>query len=210
VRKYRLAIFDSDGTLANTLPWMRSVFNDLADEHGFRRVEPHEYERFRNLHGSELREALRLPLWKVPRVVSGMRRKMAEHIDRFTLFPGIAEMLGQISSAGLQSGIVSSNSRANVRRILGPETSALINHFACGAALFGKASHIRKVLGESGIAHRETIYIGDEIRDAAAARAAGVAFGAVAWGHHSIAALEAQNPDEVFHRVEDIAKIARL
>ena len=50
--KYRLAIFDSDGTLADTLPWMRSVFNDLAEEHGFRRVEPHDYERFRDLHGN--------------------------------------------------------------------------------------------------------------------------------------------------------------
>jgi len=29
--KYRLAIFDSDGTLADTLPWMRSIFNELAE-----------------------------------------------------------------------------------------------------------------------------------------------------------------------------------
>ena len=33
--KYRLVIFDSDGTLADTLPWMRSVFNEIADAHGF-------------------------------------------------------------------------------------------------------------------------------------------------------------------------------
>ncbi|HYV30928.1 MAG TPA: HAD hydrolase-like protein, partial [Candidatus Binatia bacterium] len=68
--KYRLAIFDSDGTLADTLPWMRSVFNELAEEHGFRRVEPHDYERFRDLHGTALLRELGLPLWKLPRVVS--------------------------------------------------------------------------------------------------------------------------------------------
>jgi hypothetical protein len=51
---YRLAIFDSDGALADTLPWMRSIFNELAEAHGFRRVESHEYERFRDLHGHAL------------------------------------------------------------------------------------------------------------------------------------------------------------
>src|SRR6188474_1293149 len=89
--KYRLAIFDSDGTLADTLPWMRGVFNELADEHGFRKVAPHEYEHFRDLHGVALLKALGLPLWKLPRVVNAMRAKMALHIDKFTLYPGIAE-----------------------------------------------------------------------------------------------------------------------
>ncbi|PYJ01367.1 MAG: hypothetical protein DME25_18275, partial [Verrucomicrobia bacterium] len=75
--KYRLAIFDSDGTLADTLPWMRSVFNELAEEHGFRRVELHDYERCRDLHGTALLRELGLPLWKLPRVVSSMRRRMS-------------------------------------------------------------------------------------------------------------------------------------
>src|SRR5689334_22096547 len=115
--KYRLVIFDSDGTLADTLPWMRSQFNELAVEHGFRRVEPHEYERFRDLHGTALLRELGLPLWKLPRVVSAMRRRMTEHTGEFTLFPGISETLARLTKAGLQLAMVSSNSRANVERV---------------------------------------------------------------------------------------------
>lgn len=206
--KYRLAIFDSDGTLADTLPWMRSVFNELADEHGFRRVEPREYEHFRDLHGTALLQALGLPLWKLPRVVSAMRKKMAGQIAQLSPFPGVTETLRRLSACGIQVGVVSSNSRLNVEHILGPDAAALVNHFGCGVSMFGKAARLRAIVRASGVAPRETIYIGDEIRDAEAARATGVAFGAVAWGQHSAAALRAQEPAEFFNSVDEIA--ARL
>jgi phosphoglycolate phosphatase len=36
---YRLAIFDFDGTLADSFPFFLSVFNTIADLHGFRRID---------------------------------------------------------------------------------------------------------------------------------------------------------------------------
>jgi phosphoglycolate phosphatase len=205
IGRYGLAIFDSDGTLADTLPWMRSVFNDLADEHRFRRVEPHEHEQFRDLHAMALLKALGLPVWKLPRVVSAMRKKMASHITKFAPFPGVPEMLQRLSARGIQLGVVSSNSRANVERILGAPAAALVDHFGCGVSMFGKAARLRAVVRASGVAANETIYIGDEIRDAEAARAAGVAFGAVGWGQHSAETLRAHNPAEFFNDVGEIA-----
>jgi phosphoglycolate phosphatase len=205
---YRLAIFDSDGTLADTLPWMRSIFNELAEEHGFRRVEPNEYDRFRDLHGRALLRELGLPLWKLPRVLSSMRRRMAGHTGTLTVFPGIGEVLHRLAGCGVQLGIVSSNSRANVERVLGTENARLISHFACGVSMFGKAAKVREVLRRSGVERQQAIYIGDEIRDAEAASKARVAFGAVTWGQHSLAALRAQNPAVIFENVGEIA--ARL
>jgi phosphoglycolate phosphatase len=61
------------------------------------------------------------------------------------------------------------------------------------------------VLRRSGVSAREAIAIGDELRDAQAARRAGIAFGAVAWGYTSIAALQAVKPAHVFFSIEDIA-----
>src|SRR5215207_7830357 len=127
--KYRLAIFDSDGTLADTLPWMRSIFNELAEEHGFRRVETHDYERFRDLHGTALLRELGLPLWKLPRVVNGMRRRMAEHAGKFSLFPEVGDVMHRLAASGVQLAIVSSNSRENVEGILGVVNARLIAHF---------------------------------------------------------------------------------
>jgi len=41
---YRLAIFDFDGTLANSFPWFCTVLNEVAAKHGFRRVNESEVD----------------------------------------------------------------------------------------------------------------------------------------------------------------------
>ena len=205
--KYRLTIFDSDGTLADTLPWMRQIFNDLAGEHGFRKVADDEHDRFRELHGAALLQALDLPLWKVPKVALSVRQRMAERIQDFRLFPGIGDVLGHLARQGMRLAVVSSNSSANVKAILGRDVTQLISHFGCGASLMGKAAKLRAAVRASGIATSETIYIGDEIRDAEAARKAGLAFGAVAWGQHRLTTLQAIRPDEIFESVADLASL---
>jgi phosphoglycolate phosphatase len=203
--KYRLVIFDSDGTLADTLPWMRGIFNELADEHGFRRIEPHQYDEFRDLHGTALLRALGLPLWKLPKVVDSMRRRMSQHTGTLSLFPGAAEMLHRLAAAGLDLAIVSSNSRHNVERVLGSHNAKLITHFVCGASMFGKASKISQLLRKSAVQKAETIFIGDEIRDAEAAARAKIDFGAVTWGQHSQELLRTRNPAKIFRAVHEIA-----
>lgn len=202
--RYRLVIFDSDGTLADTLPWMRSVFNELAREHGIRQVTPEEYETFRDLHGRDLLRRLEVPLWKLPVLVAAMRRRMAEHDGPLHPFPGMAEALRALRGAGLQLAVVSSNSRENVERVLGPELIPLFAHFDCGASLFGKTAKLRAMVRRLRIPAAGTIYIGDEVRDAEAAREAGLAFGAVTWGQQSKAALVAKNPALIFEGVREL------
>ena len=203
--KYRLAIFDSDGTLADTLPWMRSIFNELAEAHGFRRVEPHESEEFRNLHGTALLRALGLPLRKLPPVMSDMRRRMTEHAGKFSLFPGVTDMLHRLAAVGMQLAIVSSNSRENVERVLGADNVRVVGHFVCGASLFGKAAKLRQALRQCSVQPSQAIYIGDEMRDAEAAAKAGIAFGAVTWGQHGADMLCTQKPAQIFTTVREIA-----
>jgi len=151
-----------------------------------------------------LRE-LGLPFWKLPRVVSSMRRRMAEHTGKLSLFPGISDVFCRLASGGVQLAIVSSNSRQNVERVLGTENAKLIAHFACGVSMFGKAEKLRQVLRQSAVQSQHAIYIGDEIRDAEAASQAGIAFGAVTWGQHSHEALRAKNPADIFTTVSQIA-----
>ena len=112
-----------------------------------------------------LRE-LGLPLWKLPRVVTAMRRRMAEHTGQFSTFPGISETLARLAAGGAQLAIVSSNSRENVERVLGAEDVKRITHWACGVSMLGKAAKLRQVIRQSGVPRTGAIYIGDEIRDA--------------------------------------------
>ena len=118
---------------------------------------------------------------------------------------GAGETLRRLHTGGVAIAVVSSNAEANVRRVLGPEHAVLIGRYECGAALFGKAARFRRVLLRFGVAPADALCIGDEVRDVLAARAAGVAFGAVSWGYAAPEVLRAHGAAAVFGTMEEIA-----
>jgi phosphoglycolate phosphatase len=200
----KLAIFDFDGTLADSFPWFLRVVNRLADEHRFRRMEEHEIETLRGRTARQVMAHLDVPVWKLPRIARRMRQRMAEEIDQIPLFPGVDRLLQGLARQGIRIAIVTSNSLGNVRQVLGPGNASLIQDYACGISLFGKPAKLRSILRASGLSAAEAIYIGDEIRDWEAAQAEGIAFGAVSWGYTHPEALRALAPQEVFASPEEI------
>jgi phosphoglycolate phosphatase len=204
--KYRLIAFDFDGTLANSGEWFLRVFNELADEFGFRRIEPHDHEKIRNYSAGEVIKHLGVPMWKLPRVMIETRKRAARDWESLRLFPGVDEMLEALQKSGITIGIVSSNSEETIRKILGPKSAGHIYCFSCGASLFGKASKLRTTLRKAGVPPADAMYIGDEIRDATAAREVGMSFGAVAWGYTSMEALEPHKPEMRFMSVSEIVE----
>jgi len=133
-----------------------------------------------------------------------MRRMKAAHLADIPLFAGVEAMLRGLHDGGLTLALVSSDKEANARRQLG-EAAQLFAHFDCGASLFGKAAKFHRVVKRAGVDPAQTISIGDEVRDIEAARAAGIACGAVMWGYAAPNALRALKPNLVFERMEDIA-----
>ena len=130
VPRYRLAIFDFDGTLADSFSWFLVVVNRLADEHGFRRMEEHEVETLRGRSARQMVADFGVPAWKLPRIGRDFRRYMTQDIARISLFPGVDRLLRGLTDQGIRTAVVTSNSIDNVRRVLGPENAALIRHYA--------------------------------------------------------------------------------
>jgi phosphoglycolate phosphatase len=204
--RYALAILDLDGTLADSLPWFRRHVNDVADRFRFRRVAEEDIGALRRAGTREILARLEVPRWKLPMIARHMRRLKTAHLAEIPLFPGVGAMLRALHAGGVRLAVVSSDSEANARAQLGPAKAALISEFACGASLYGKAAKFRRVLRRAGVAPPSAIAIGDEVRDIEAARAAGVACGAVVWGYAAPETLRALRPDFLFERMEDIAR----
>ena len=203
--RFKLALFDFDGTLADSALWFLKELNQLADELKLRRIEEADYEMLRGYSSKQVMEYLRLPKWKLPILMSRMRSAAARENSGIKLFPGVEQMLAALQERGIALGIVSSNAEATIRRVLGRENSERIEHFSCGASLFGKATKLRGVLRRARVSPAESIYIGDEIRDAVACREVGIPFGAVAWGYTTVQALRGEKPFLEFGCVEEIA-----
>src|SRR6187551_3020008 len=202
-----LVIFDLDGTLADSFPWFLGVVNGVAREHGFRPIADADIEPLRRAGSREILRRLDVPLWKLPAIGRRMRALKREHIANIPLFAGTADMLRALSGTGLTLALVSSDNEDNARKQLG-ESAAHFSHFACGASLFGKAAKFRNIMRRARAAPAQAIAIGDEVRDIEAARAAGIACGAVTWGYAATDALVAMKPELVFEKMNDIA--ARL
>jgi phosphoglycolate phosphatase len=201
--RYSLAIFDLDGTLVDSFPWFLGVVNDIAREYAFKPVATADIESLRRAPSREILRRHQVPFWKLPAIARRTRALKREQLDLIPLFPGTDAMLRALSGAGIILALVSSDNEENARRQLGA-SAAQFSHFACGASMFGKAAKFRSAIRRAGATPAQTIAIGDEVRDIEAARAAGTACGAVAWGYAAPEALAALAPDMMFRRIDDI------
>lgn len=201
----RLVIFDFDGTLADSLPWLSLAYADLAAQFGLNRPDDAAAEALRGMDTAAVLRALGVARWRLPAIAARLRA-MAAEAPPPPLFPGIAALLPRLAGAGLRIGIASSNSEPQIRRTLGAELAGLVGCYAAEASLFGKAARFRRILRATRVPTAATIAIGDEPRDVAAAREAGVIAGAVAWGYATPASLRSTTPDVFFETVEEIAR----
>lgn len=204
--KYSLAIFDFDGTLADSFSFFVSAVNKLADHHGFNQLDLENLDTIRGYDLKTILKHLNLPLWKTPIIGNHYKKLMAENIHSIKMFDGIESTLRTLAQYDITLAVVSSNSSDNVKEVLGPELSGLIGHFECGASLLGKRAHLKKILRRSGYERHQAIYIGDEVRDGDAAQGERIDFGAVAWGYTTPAALQARTPQVIFRTPGEIVR----
>lgn len=201
----RLAIFDFDGTLANTFPVFRDVFDTVIDRYALRRPDEADVHWLRTQSTSEILQWLGVPLWQLPSIMRFARTRMQARASEISLFPGIDALLQELVHAKVRVAVVSSNADRTVRTVLGPALMSQVSALRCGVGLFGKASRLRGVLRRTGVAPGAAVFVGDEERDVAAARAAGVGAIAVTWGYAAAPALA--HADAVCDRVDTLAAL---
>src|SRR3569833_1240962 len=107
---YALAIFDLDGTLADSFPWFLRVINAIADR---------DVVDLRHASTRESLARLEVPLWKLPAIARHARRLKSEAASEIALFAGVETMLRTLAESGVQLALVTSDSEANAREKLG-------------------------------------------------------------------------------------------
>lgn len=203
---YRLALLDFDGTLADSADWFASQLPDLARRHHFRSPDEAEIESLRRLSTRAVVRALGVSPLRMPGIAADLRRRMAADAGQIRLFDGVPEMLRNLHDGGVRLAVVSSNSEANVRAVLGPD-AALMSAFSCGASLSGKRPRFQALLKKFAVTKDQACAVGDELRDIEAAHQAGIAAVAVTWGYGAADALAAAAPAHLVRSPADLAGI---
>jgi phosphoglycolate phosphatase len=194
----KLIIFDFDGTLANSFPVVLNMLDELAQKFNTKKLNHADIPRLRNYSPRKIMKMHNVRLWKVPAILKFTRTRMRSDAHRIHKFDGVDEILRELHGRNIKLGIVTTNTRAIVEQVLGPEIFNLISYFLGEVSLFGKPKALKKMLSLSGVENSETLAIGDEIRDLNAATKVNIPFGAVLWGFSSPEALKAGNPNFTF------------
>ena len=186
----KAVLFDLDGTLVDTAADMCAAANALCAEHG---LAPVALEAFRPMVSKGGRAMLQFAFGDpgaavvdelLPRFLERYGRDIAVHSR---LFDGMDAVLAAIESSGQRWGVVTNKPEWLARGVLeGLQLDRRCAVLIGGDTLAAKKPDplpLREACRRLGIAVGEAIYIGDDARDIAAARAAPMAAIAAGWGY---------------------------
>ena len=188
----RAVLFDFDGTLADTAADLGAALNRLRAERGLPATSVAEV---RSYASSGARGLLRLGLGLVPgdQAYEDTREAFLAHYSAHLcvhtrLFPGITDLIGELGTRRVAWGIVTNKAA----RFTAPLVSALGIAPACvvcGDTTPHSKPHPAPLLHAASVLARapgQCCYVGDDLRDVQAARAAGMRSIAVEYGYHGV------------------------
>ena len=184
-------LFDLDGTLVDTAPDMAAALNRLRAEHG---LDALPYERLRPYVSRGSNGLIGVGFGAVPN--DAERAEMIERFlaiynarlcDESKLFAGMTAALDWIEARGIPWGIVTNKPEWLARPLL--TQLSLLARAGCivsGDSLPERKPHPRPLLHAAEllrVAPSACVYVGDDLRDVEAGRAAGMGTVVARWGY---------------------------
>lgn len=188
----KLAIFDLDGTLLNTI-------GDLADAVDYvmrsRNLPEHTNAEYRQMVGGGIKRLVERALPEelstneqyVEECVMQFRRYYVDNIDRHTVpYEGMPELLGKLQSMGMKLAVASNKFQHGTDRLVakffGDIEFVAVEGNREGAPLKPDPAIIHNILRKAGIEGNDAVMIGDSGIDIRTAAAAGIDSIGVSWG----------------------------
>ena len=184
-------LFDLDGTLIDSAPDLAGAANRLRADHG---LAPLPLELLRPMVGSGARGMVGVAFGVAPGDprFEPLRDAFLAHYEAGLLqqthpFEGVDAMLCALEAAGIPWGIVTNKATRFTTPIvagLGLVQRAAV--VVCGDTTPHAKPHPEPLWHAAramGLAPESVVYVGDDLRDAQAARAAGMTMVAATWGY---------------------------
>lgn len=212
----KLAIFDLDGTLLNTIEDLGHAANHALQAHGY---PTHSIASYPFFVGNGVRRLIERVLPEDARTEATIDRLLVtfkeyynDHNTDFTKpYEGIPELLSHLSSRGVAIAVASNKYQA--------ATEKLISHFFPtlsfvavegqkeGVPVKPDPSIVFEILAKAKTPKADTIYIGDSGVDMETARRACVDSVGVTWGFRPEKELVENHADTIVNRPDDIEKL---
>lgn len=202
-------IFDFDGTVADTFNLILNISNRLADEFHYKKILPHDVAFLKDHTLEEVIQHLKVPVVKIPFILNRARRELYKDIVSIKPIDGLKLILDEFKKTSIPMGIITTNSTKNVHKFIEYNDLDVFDFIHSSSKIFGKNTALKKLSKRKNIPIEKMIYIGDETRDIAAAKKAGVKTIAVSWGYNSEKALLKQKPDFLIKDPKELVSLVQ-
>jgi pyrophosphatase PpaX len=210
--RFRVYLFDLDGTLIDSVALILKSFHHTRLQHFGDRL-PDEY--YLAILGVTLRDAFRGMVDSADEVEAMVRtyvaHNLAHHDAMVNAYPGVPEVVRELSRRGARLGLVTS--KLNDNAWLGLRVAGIKDAFE---VLVG-ADDVRRgkpdpepvllALDRLGVSAADALFVGDSPHDIESGCRAGVKTAAATWGPFARAALEAAKPDFWLEKPDDLLRI---
>lgn len=206
----KTAIFDFDGTLADTIPLCREAFRRAVRELDGRTLTDEEIER--NFGPDDLGVIQRL-LPDNPELHERGRELFIRHYRELhpemapVPFPGTSALLHRLRDSGIRLAMVTGKRRESADISLKFfDLDGFFPVLETGSPEGGvKTDRIRRALERLGASAQEAVYIGDAPSDVDACRAVPIRILAAGWAPEAdVKELENRRPDYLLTRFEEL------
>lgn len=210
--RYKLIIFDWDGTLMDSLSRIVGSMQSAARDFGLPQLSDSDVHEIIGLGLGEAISAL-FPQLKAAEVQQ-LRERYAYHYLKedqqpSPFYEGILPMLGELSARPVWLSVATGKSRKGLDRVMQAASSHDFFHSSrCADETESKPSPrmVLELLELHGVEPQDAVVVGDTEYDMAMAQNAGVSRLGVGWGAHQMHRLEKYEPQACFTQVNELAK----
>lgn len=207
--RYRLAVWDFDGTIADTRRPISLSANRALARLGYPECPDGDVQQLVGLPLEQVMGTLAGATDRVDELCAAYRAAFREIAPgNSPLYEGVREAIGEIHGAGVRLAIATSRSRESLEMFLEQKgLRARFDFWAGGACVERGKPHpemLEYVLARTGFDRGEALLIGDTTHDMEMGRAAGVDRCAVSYGMHSVESLVSSGPDFLVHHAREL------
>lgn len=212
-----LVIFDLDGTLLDTIRDLAEAANHTLDQLS---LPKHSLEAYRNMVGNGIEKLLERAMPQEERnpdiilmALKIFKDYYNSHLTDYSVpYPGIREMLKDLSARGINLAVTSNKYQEAVTEIITTvfpeiEFKAILGKQE-GIPAKPDPSIVFEVLAKVPTPKAEVLYVGDSGVDMETAMRACVESVGVTWGFRPVRELRAANADHIVNSPADIVDIA--
>ncbi len=212
----KLAIFDLDGTLLNTIADLARSTNYALNKLGY---PTHDVEKYNFMVGNGINKLFERALPDGEKNEENVLRVRKEFIPYYNLhnaddsrpYPGISELLSCLQSAGIRLAVASNKYHAATEKLIAhyfPEIRFI--------AVFGQREGVNvkpdptvvfDILKLADVEKKDVLYVGDSGVDMQTAANAGVTACGVTWGFRPRTELEKFSPAYIIDTAGEIEKL---